>query len=121
MNFQKLIFLFLFLSMAGCWDESKSPLIKNQSGQEITLRLVFSDHEEAFKINNNDSLLLPNLTENEAILSLQVVSENNDSVSLAGREIIDFMEKKYKVFIINEELFVYPENKSPDGSGENLE
>ena len=114
MNFQKLMFPCLFLFVTGCWNELNSPLIKNQSGKEITVQLVFNDRKETFKVNNNDSLLLPNLTKDKTILSLKVISKNNDSVSLTKQEIIGFMEKKYKVFVVNEEFFIYPENKSSD-------
>ena len=106
MNFQKLISLLLFLFVVGCWDESKSPLIKNQSGQAITLHLIFDDHEETFKISNNDSLLLPNLIEDRAILSLRVVNESNTSESLTRQKMIEFMESKYRVFIVNETLSI---------------
>ena len=114
LNNMLILALTLLLFLGGCWDVSKSPLVKNCSGGAITLILIFDDHEEDFKIEDNDSLLFPDLLKDDAVRSIKVISEDLEFIGLKKQEMIDFMKQKYKYFIINKGLFVLPQKHASE-------
>lgn len=110
MRIIQLMVLVGVLFLAGCWDSSISPLIKNVSGQNVTLYLVFDEKEESFAIKNNDSLLLPNVVSEESLKEFKISSGTEESI-ISKKEIIQYLKSKKEVFIIQEGLMVKAEFK----------
>lgn len=97
--------------LIGCWDSSRSPLIKNSSGQAVTLHLVFDERSENFVIEDNGSLLLPNLAKKERLKELRISSEGASSVVVTEDAIAKYLKGKNEVFLIQKGLTITPELK----------
>lgn len=106
MKATRTILILCLIVLGGCWDSASSPIIKNMSGQDITLHLIFDDREDSYIIKSDDSLLLPNLLNQENLKSIKVSSYGEISVKISQKDVAKFMQEEKKVFAILKGLAV---------------
>ncbi len=89
-----------------------SPTVENRSGQVVILNLISDGGSREYSVENNASLLLTNLVDDEDLRKLIISSEGETSIELTLSDIVGYLKDDNRVFIIQEGLTMVPDSRS---------
>ena len=108
MHILRLLVILSTLSFFGCWDSSFIPIVKNVSGEDIFIDLVYETREKRYTVENRKNMVFPNLLLEERLKELRI-SSGNEEHTTDKNEMVYHLKAKNQIFIIQEGFVVKAE------------